>query len=57
MSNLGLTWCELEEPWLIEGQVIAEMTPPLNLAENARHPFHAEMKEVRSRFRAVASVS
>ncbi len=37
-----------------EELVIEELGPPLNLAGNASHPFHAEMSARRRAFRAAA---
>jgi hypothetical protein len=53
-SNLWISWCERDNPWTIEAQVIAAMKPPLNLAGNAAHPFHTTMTAARTRFRAAA---
>jgi hypothetical protein len=50
-DNLSVTWCERPEPWSIEDEVIATMQPPLNLAQNRGHPFHATMSLARERFR------
>lgn len=55
-ENLRLTWCERHAPWEIEGQVIAEMKPPLNAAGNNAHPFYATVKGSRAAFRAAAIV-
>jgi len=53
-THLSLTWCEYAEPWTVEGAVIATMEPPMNLAENASHPFHPTMSAARRRFREAA---
>lgn len=55
-GNLSLTWCAQLEPWkgMLEAEVIAEMQPPMNLAENSDHPFHATMSDARRRFREAA---
>jgi hypothetical protein len=54
MKHAGLRWAPVADPWRegLERSVIAAMKPPLNLAENASHPFHAEMASARRRFRA-----
>ncbi len=53
-AHLRLTWCAHTEPWTVEAGVIATMTPPMNLAENAAHPFYATMSAARRRFRGAA---
>ena len=55
-ASLRLAWCEQEEPWdgTLERNVIATMQPPLNLAENRSHPFHATMSAARQNFRNAA---
>jgi hypothetical protein len=53
-AHLFLTWCEQPQPWQIEGDVIAAMQPPLNLAENREHPFYDTLHEARGRFRQAA---
>lgn len=53
-ENLALTWAECPEPWTIEDSVISEMGPPMNLAGNSSHAFHATMTDARKRFRAAA---
>jgi hypothetical protein len=54
VENLGLTWTERAAPWEIEGGVIREMAPPLNIAGNSQHPFHATIRASRAAFRAAA---
>lgn len=54
LVNLAITWCEASEPWNIEGALIDELNPPLNVAENASHPFHATIRAARQRFRDAA---
>ncbi len=55
-ENAALCWCVFDEPWAgtTEGDVIAEMKPPLNLAENSSHPFHETMTATRRHLRASA---
>jgi len=53
-AHLFLTWCEQPQPWRIEGDVIAAMQPPLNLAENREHPFYDTLHGARGRFRQTA---
>jgi hypothetical protein len=53
-EHAALRWCVVPNPWAggLEANVIAAMKPPLNLAENSAHPFHATMTDARARFRA-----
>lgn len=53
-ANLFLTWSEQSEPWMYEDEVIAAMEPPLNLAGNSSHPFHATMSQARRQFKDAA---
>jgi hypothetical protein len=58
-EHLLLTSCARERPWEIEGEVIAQLAPPLNSAGNAAHAFypvvHAARAEFRRRARATSS--
>lgn len=53
-EHLRITWALHKEPWQIEDQVIAALTPPLNLAKNTDHPFHTTMSDARRRLRTRA---
>jgi hypothetical protein len=53
-ENLSLTWAEIEEPWVVERQVIETLKPPLNLAENRQHSFHSVLSNARAEFRTLA---
>jgi hypothetical protein len=46
-ENAFVTWFEHPAPWEIEGELIRELRPPLNLAENSHHSFHAELSQLR----------
>lgn len=54
-THLSLTWCESDEPWMLENEVILAMQPSLNLASNSEHPFYATLKKARTAFRSAAS--
>jgi len=56
-EHLQLTWCAYDTPWLIEHEVIEEMEPPLNLAANSQHLFHARLSEARRALRVAAATS
>jgi hypothetical protein len=53
-DQLRITWLPGQQPWEIEGDVIAALAPPLNLAENKALPFHATLKAGRAALRAYA---
>ncbi|MCZ2826691.1 MULTISPECIES: GIY-YIG nuclease family protein [unclassified Modestobacter] len=53
-EKLRLTWAEHSEPWTVEAEVIAELEPPLNLADNAAHPLHGFLRDARTRWREAA---
>lgn len=51
---LRLSWAVHEEPWTVEAQAIAELTPPLNQAANSSHPLYRVVRDARARWRRVA---
>ena len=53
-EKLRLTWTEHPEPWTVEAAVIAELEPPLNLADNAANPLYEHVREARKRWRDAA---
>ena len=54
-EHLFLTWCVHQGPWEDEVAVVGLMAPPLNLAGNSGHPFHATLTAARRRFRTEAT--
>jgi len=50
-QQLLLTSCARERPWEIEGEVIAQLGPPLNSAANAAHAFYPVVRAARAEFR------
>jgi hypothetical protein len=50
-EHLLLTSCARERPWEIEGEVIAQLGPPLNAAANAAHAFYPAVRVARAEFR------
>ena len=56
-QHLRLSWVVLEKPWSREAQMIGELEPPLNLAENTGHPNHRLLSAARERLRAAARPS
>jgi len=53
-EHLRLSWAEHARPWEIEGDVVAALSPPLNLAGNSSHPFHQKLSDARATFRDAA---
>lgn len=53
-EHLRLSWAVHEEPWTVEAQAIAALTPPLNQSANSSHPLYGVVRDARSRWRKVA---
>jgi hypothetical protein len=47
-ANAFVAWQPIEAPWLLEEQLIRELSLPLNLQQNSRHPFHKRLSAIRS---------
>jgi hypothetical protein len=56
-QHLALTWAVCEQPWTVEAQVIAELTPPLNQSANSSHPSYRHVRDARRTWRRVAKAS
>jgi len=56
-THLLLTWCARQRPWEIESEVIRKLTPPLNAAGNAAHPFYPAVRAARAEFRRRAGAA
>lgn len=52
--HLRLTWHQTATPWLLESALIAHLAPPLNLAANKGHSFHASLSKARAALRQLA---
>jgi hypothetical protein len=46
-KNAEVVWTQHAAPWELEAELIAELSLPLNLAQNVRHPFHPALSEIR----------
>lgn len=46
-ANALVTWMETPEPWVLEPQIISQLSLPLNLEHNESHPFHPVLSELR----------
>ena len=53
-GNAFVTWAETPEPWAAERDLIAAVDLPLNLDQNRRNAFHAELTRRRAQARAAA---
>jgi hypothetical protein len=47
-ENALLFWRAVEQPWLLEEEIIASISCPLNLRGNETHPFNRLLREARS---------
>jgi hypothetical protein len=53
-EHLAVSWAVHEQPWTVEAQVIAELTPPLNQSANSAHPLYGYVRQARQRWRQAA---
>ena len=53
-DNAYVTWLETPEPWAAERELIAAVDLPLNLDQNRRNGFHADLTRRRALARAAA---
>ena len=53
-ANAFVTWTEHPEPWHLEDELIRELSLPLNLRGNERHPFYPQLAALRKRHKANA---
>lgn len=53
-EHLALSWAVHEQPWTVEAEVIAELTPPLNQSANSSHPLYCHVRQARQRWRQMA---
>ena len=53
-ENAFVSWIEHPEPWVIEPELIRELRPPLNLADNSHHPFCEQLSSIRGEAKARA---
>ncbi|MDQ0825591.1 hypothetical protein QFZ60_001764 [Arthrobacter sp. B2I5] len=49
-----VTWAQTDLPWLPEAQAIKQLSLPLNLQGNSRHPYYATLKALRAEHKAIA---
>jgi|GEM_PF-808603 hypothetical protein len=53
-ENVSVTWVTHHEPWLLEAEAISSLYLPLNIDQNASHPFHSTLSAIRKEAKAVA---
>jgi hypothetical protein len=53
-DNARVSWVELDEPWLIEPDVIRSLSLPLNIRGNEGHAFYETLRAIRRAARARA---
>ncbi|MBM3673046.1 MAG: hypothetical protein FJW86_12825 [Actinobacteria bacterium] len=53
-ASTAVSWFATSEPWIVEHELIATTYLPLNLDQNAAHPFHRTLSDLRARARATA---
>jgi hypothetical protein len=46
-ENVFICWAECDNPWIVEEQLISTLSLPLDLDQNARHPFCSVLKASR----------
>ena len=47
-QNARVCWVECGAPWAVEDRAISALPLPLNIDQNAKHPFCAKLREIRS---------
>lgn len=53
-QNAFVTWTQHPEPWILEDELIWQLSLPLNLRGNEAHPFHPKLTAIRSQAKARA---
>lgn len=53
-ENAFVTWTEHPEPWHLEDELIRDLSLPLNLRGNERHPFYPQLAALRKMHKANA---
>jgi hypothetical protein len=48
-TNALVCWAECDEPWILEEKLISTLSLPLNLDQNACHPFCSVLKAIRKK--------
>jgi hypothetical protein len=56
IENTYVSWIAHEEPWRVEDETIRQLSLPLNLRNNERHPFHRTLTSIRRSMKRKAMV-
>jgi hypothetical protein len=54
VANARVTWLQIAQPWRLETKLLGSLSLPLNLDQNARHPFCESLKGLRAEARRKA---
>ncbi|WP_390624552.1 GIY-YIG nuclease family protein [Siccirubricoccus deserti] len=55
-DHARVVWVATDQPWQLEERLIADLSLPLNLAGNSRHPYSKTLKAIRSEAKAKAAM-
>ncbi|MBL6082284.1 hypothetical protein JMJ56_30370 [Belnapia sp. T18] len=55
-DHARVVWVATDRPWQLETELIGDLSLPLNVAGNARHPYCATLKVIRSEAKAAATM-
>jgi hypothetical protein len=55
-ENAFVTWVVQPEPWYLEDYAIKQLSLPLNLRDNEKHPFHRTLTSIRRQARRKARI-
>jgi hypothetical protein len=47
-KNAAVAWGEVQAPWRFESQILHQLPLPLNITNNAHHPFCSQLRAVRA---------
>jgi hypothetical protein len=46
--NAKVAWTETAEPWIVERELLRQVSCPLNIRDNKHHPFQSKLRELRN---------
>lgn len=53
-NHASVIWMQMPEPWMVEAELIQQLSLPLNLEHNSTHPFYSELTTLRKTAKAAA---
>ena len=56
-QHARVCWMEHPQPWVLEDQMLEEVSLPLNLQGNGNHPFYPSLRELRAEAISAARTS